>query len=949
MTQSLAEERKKRGFAIVLVAGLAAMVLLLGVSLVSFMQVESAILNYDQRMGLARDNARLALDMAVGDLQRFAGRDKAITMLGDAFRTPVDEDFLDNSQPTGVIEPFWTGVWDGDDVSADPIWLVTRPMGSDFDTSSATSELADPRVALDASVRSVTLVGPSTATFGGGDGTQDDFDVSVPVEEIRTGGLLNLGEAAVGHYGYWVGDLGVKASMVLRDRTADVDHDIYSGIDGDQYRERLKQMYGQGYAFSSGLFDPDSTENVLRIDGFGNDFQFRQAFGTNPYAHLDDLTMNEVLKSFHDYTPISRGVLVDSLNGGLKKDLSFIDSSNPISFTGDAPSDTELNAYLNYSSLPSTELSLLARSYSIQASGPRIAPVLTEFHIDFAFTVNTSKELEVSYNGLFELWNPYTSSLDAESLTIEVLGLPVLDVQYESGGELRPSVDVLDLNAAMPSPMFTLPTLVGGEEWWAPGKVTAFSGGATLTVHSGNITVEPVVVDAADVPLFDDDALGTAPDDEDFILIDDNALGSTPIVVIRSGGVEIARYSVSDPFGEIDGRLEIDESLEFDAIGKAFGFTWEMETPNDPHWTENDPRKTPYEIPTSQIHAWEADPGTHATYDYNDDDSLFFRDNPASTDVSFNKPMFELPRQDLVSLASLQSAVLSSPYSARQVGSVGTSDSLNNVFDEYFLSTVPQSGSWSELPNTRMSRIHGATDAQLGSVDSAQYLSVDGSFNINSTSINAWAALLGSCRLDEWTFVDEDATDTIDFDGGSVFPVYAQSAEETWQEGDVALTTEQRAYRRGLISVTEPQLLAMATQIVAAIRLNGPYATLKEFIDDGVIQDAIDYDHSVNSLEINFNASPEQPGYLRQSDVLTVIAPFISVRSDTFLVRAYGDAVNPRDSTDIWARAYCEAIVQRLPEKHASDTTAVMDPTDPAKFGRQFKVIAFRWMDANEI
>ena len=62
------------------------------------------------------------------------------------------------------------------------------------------------------------------------------------------------------------------------------------------------------------------------------------------------------------------------------------------------------------------------------------------------------------------------------------------------------------------------------------------------------------------------------------------------------------------------------------------------------------------------------------------------------------------------------------------------------------------------------------------------------------------------------------------------------------------------------------------------------------------------------------------PNYLTQADVLQVIGPVLSARSDTFVIRAYGDAVDPKGT--VTARAWCEAVVQRTP-----------DPLDPDDSG----------------
>ena len=50
-------------------------------------------------------------------------------------------------------------------------------------------------------------------------------------------------------------------------------------------------------------------------------------------------------------------------------------------------------------------------------------------------------------------------------------------------------------------------------------------------------------------------------------------------------------------------------------------------------------------------------------------------------------------------------------------------------------------------------------------------------------------------------------------------------------------------------------------------------------------------------------------------EFITDVSPILAVRSDTFRIRAYGDAMNPADADDANATpdsvAYCEALVQR--------------------------------------
>jgi len=60
------------------------------------------------------------------------------------------------------------------------------------------------------------------------------------------------------------------------------------------------------------------------------------------------------------------------------------------------------------------------------------------------------------------------------------------------------------------------------------------------------------------------------------------------------------------------------------------------------------------------------------------------------------------------------------------------------------------------------------------------------------------------------------------------------------------------------------------------------------------------------------------PGWLTQADVLSPLAPILTARSDTFVIRTYGEAptVNyagngPRQES---AKAWCEVTVQRIPD-----------------------------------
>jgi hypothetical protein len=79
------------------------------------------------------------------------------------------------------------------------------------------------------------------------------------------------------------------------------------------------------------------------------------------------------------------------------------------------------------------------------------------------------------------------------------------------------------------------------------------------------------------------------------------------------------------------------------------------------------------------------------------------------------------------------------------------------------------------------------------------------------------------------------------------------------------------------------------------------------------------------------------PGTITPADFMSAMSAMLTTRSDTFRVRAYGDAVDPLDGSTLQAIAYCEAILQRVPEMTTYGA------------GRKFVVTYFRWLGPEDI
>ena len=185
----------------------------------------------------------------------------------------------------------------------------------------------------------------------------------------------------------------------------------------------------------------------------------------------------------------------------------------------------------------------------------------------------------------------------------------------------------------------------------------------------------------------------------------------------------------------------------------------------------------------------------------------------------------------------------------------------------------------------------------------------------------------------------------------------------------------------GYRTLTPDEIKKLAEEIVAEVRTRGPFLSMSEFVNRrlgsagglsnaGAIQAALDRSNVnanmaanardiapaevagygwKNNEAVTGNTGAGAPGEISQGDVLSAIGSFVSVRSDTFRIRGYGDA---RDATGkITARAYCEAVVQRIPEYLDPAETADARPPVPSNllFGRRFKIVSFRWLNPTEI
>ena len=265
----------------------------------------------------------------------------------------------------------------------------------------------------------------------------------------------------------------------------------------------------------------------------------------------------------------------------------------------------------------------------------------------------------------------------------------------------------------------------------------------------------------------------------------------------------------------------------------------------------------------------------------------------------------------------------------------------------------------------------------------AAYLAVEGMFNVNSTSVEAWKSVLGGLKGQR--FVTQSATGQ---DRGTDSPLgtfVAGLGTPLESHAEPSTLTDPKANPQwvGYRTIGDGEITLLAEEVVREVRRRGPFLSLADFVNRrpgndrelaraGTLQAALDssrvpinraYNEGGRRIPAGAGSAlpfPEAeagpaaygiPGVVKQADLLTPIAPILSARSDTFRIRAYGEKTTPGGV--VQARAWCEAVVERLPDfvderNRMTEASGSLLPVNQ-RFGRRFRVVSFRWLSPQEV
>jgi hypothetical protein len=314
----------RKGFA--LISSLMIMMLLMLVALAMLSLSSSSVSSAKVGKGIseAKANARMALMLAIGELQEQMGPDQRISANGAIV------------SQTDVLHPHWTGVWDswkagtdtnsqhstiGDSSEMAPTyetnrrdyfrgWLLSLNSG-DLDTDNALNVTLPMSLALDGKLSpaidetAIRLVGEGSLGSG-----------ATPEKDYVSARLLSVNDPTdpskiMGRYGWWIGDESQKARL-LSDSYQNGTLTTAKKIFRSQAPASMSNTTAPGLESITNEQEINKLPSLKTLDLIGLD--------TPPADNAPKVSQ----LNFHSSTIHSNGVLADVREGGLKRDLNTL-------------------------------------------------------------------------------------------------------------------------------------------------------------------------------------------------------------------------------------------------------------------------------------------------------------------------------------------------------------------------------------------------------------------------------------------------------------------------------------------------------------------------------------------------------------------------------------------------------------------------------------------------
>ena len=277
---------------------------------------------------------------------------------------------------------------------------------------------------------------------------------------------------------------------------------------------------------------------------------------------------------------------------------------------------------------------------------------------------------------------------------------------------------------------------------------------------------------------------------------------------------------------------------------------------------------------------------------------------------------------------------------------------LNQAFDKYFYTGAPAFDWTDNLPLgvAHLRPISELTNSEVRQQDAAEHLLMAGGFNINSTSISAWEAML-SRTIYGWEYgptpidLKNAFLNLAEGTDGASEAVGAIADEADFNTGN-PVADGRLAMKQAIRRLSDTQINSLAESVVDALDIhfanNSLFSDLATFVSAGILDKAI-IDSGINGRIARYS-----PAYISQNLILEMLAPYLAVRADTFTIKSYGTTKNPLTGEPI-AEVICEATVQRLPQRFDGSTPRIQEEatTNGNTFGRRFEIVDIAWSSVN--
>lgn len=938
--------KRESGFALIIALSLMAFVLLLMLSIGTFVRVETENAGQSQKQLMARANAMTGLMVAVGRLQQFAGPDQRATATAEILGN------VDNFNRLDVQNPYWTGVWepgssfDPDDSTSNPnprlmTWLV-----SGMENFTATSELegqvVEDRQANIASRSSSAAEARLVAPYLDEDGNSVG-GVVVPTEQIDGNGT----------FAYWVADEGVKASVGMVDpllgKSKNTQEEASRVVVGQRFG--IEQI-GSGQSGLAGLFDVDAPfDRVIDLSSVS-------------LASNNETEAQTRLPRFqHDITLKSLGLPVNTVDGGFKIDLSRGLDDDPL--TGDIyanrpswddkpiPQWGKLRSYFQGS--PTGSVAVSAPTDTTQGYHPVLlqSRILSGIHLEpMGLDANGEDtfRVDVIFAVIFSLWNPYNVVLEPTNYVFDTsvaadanfsglgfaIQFPDGELANYGGGDFT---DDLIRLATLDSDAERVRFATNDAITFQPGEVLVLSTQPRASTNSDYVVGPSNRNWYAGLPQ-EAKCVEVGVEEWEFIRIPgrdivtatqiglqlddpDKPIAGTPVGNPTTFGTGRVNFNVKNR-GTVGMNVYTDSGEALSSMsfginvggnGFAPGGTIEFGEVIKPSQLASGNRIIPRpsrfntgfrtladfnirEIPdpdnigvarrnrdtSFNLAGWSQSGNVASFIHGSNPENISGRGFAGRSFDEFegqsSSILFDVPTEAPVSLGQLQHANLRhewyapagnydgpvfSPYDSQipsfQIGNsrasmfvpVDEPDFVYRVnhalWDDYFFSGAPRSVNFNEpLPNPRIrfvDDVNARPDANgiLSDKDrAAELLVVDGAFNVNSTSVEAWKAVfsnLGGVIRNN----DEAGALEAPFPGMQT-NVQAHDTDDnifTLSEAHVSYTNLhpseggnlERAKRvyNGFRNLTEAEIQALAERMVEEVKIRGPFVSLAQFVN----------------------------------------------------------------------------------------------------------------------